>query len=111
MHTSPIAYLRGMVARALAGEFVPGLGLRVAAARRRRAEERVLREQREADDRRLAVESATPEYQEKVVARKAQIGQLLAEMRSRTRPQPDADRVSTANESTSPTDPNLNPKS
>ena len=105
VHTSPIAYLRGMVARALAGEFVPGRGLRVAAARRRRDEERAVREQREADDRRLAAESATPEYQEKVVARKAQIGQLLAEMRSRTRPQPDADRVSTANESASPTDP------
>lgn len=105
VHTSPIAYLRGMVARALAGDFVPGPGLRIAAARRRRDEERVLREQREGDARRLAAESATPEYQEKVVARKAQIGQLLAEMRSRTGPKPDADRVSTANESAGFTDP------
>ena len=105
VHTSPIAYLRGMVLRALAGDFVSGPGLRIAAARRRRDEERAVREQREADDRRLAAESVTPEYREKVVARKAQIGQLLAEMRSRTRPKPDADRVSTANESPRSADP------
>jgi hypothetical protein len=35
VHTSPLAYLRGLVRRALAGEFVPELGQRVAAARRR----------------------------------------------------------------------------
>ena len=82
VHTSPIAYLRGMVRRAQAGAFVPELGLRIAAARRRRQEEIVLREQREAEAQRLAAESATPEHQEKVAARKAQIRQMLDAMRS-----------------------------
>lgn len=82
VHTSPIAYLRGMVRRAQAGAFVPELGLRIAAARRRRQEEIVLREQHEADARRLAAESATPEHQEKVAARKAQIRNMLEAMRS-----------------------------
>lgn len=82
VHTSPIAYLRGMVARALAGAFVPELGLRIAAARRRRHDESVLREQRDADARRLAAESGTPEYQEKAAARKARIRNMLDAMRS-----------------------------
>lgn len=82
VHTSPIAYLRGMVTRALAGTFIPESGLRIAAARRRRHGEMVLRKQREADAQRLAAESATPEHQEKVAARKAQIRNMLDAMRS-----------------------------
>ena len=82
VHTSPIAYLRGMVTRAFAGAFVPQLGLRIAAARRRRHEEIVGREQQEADARRLATESTRPEHQEKVAARKAQIRNMLDAMRS-----------------------------
>jgi hypothetical protein len=53
VHTSPLAYLRGLVRRAQAGEFVPELGQRVAAARRRHEEELILRQQREAEQQRL----------------------------------------------------------
>jgi hypothetical protein len=53
VHTSPLAYLRGLVRRALAGEFVPELGQRVAAARRKHEEELILRQQREAEQQRL----------------------------------------------------------
>jgi hypothetical protein len=80
VHTSPIAYLRGLVRRAVAGEFVPELGLRIAIARRRHQEELILRQQREAEERRLAAERATPEYQAKVAARRAEIREMLNSM-------------------------------
>jgi len=83
VRSSPIAYLRAMVTRAEGGTFVPSLGLGVAEARRRHREEGVLREQRAADARRLAAESATPEYQEKVAARRVQVRQMLDAMRTR----------------------------
>lgn len=82
VRTSPVAYLRGLVNRANAGTFVPELGLRVAAARRRREEDFALRQQREAEERRLAAERATPEYQAKVVARRGEIRRLLDAMKS-----------------------------
>lgn len=75
--TSPIAYLRGMVTRALAGAFVPELGLGIAAARRKRHEEAIARAQREAEDRRLAVERASPEHQVKVAEHRAKIRDML----------------------------------
>ena len=80
VHTSPIAYLRGLVRRAVAGEFVPELGLRIAIATRRHQEELILRQQREAEERRLAAERATPEYQAKVAARRAEIREMLNSM-------------------------------
>ena len=63
VRSSPVAYLRGLIARAGAGSFVPELGLRVAAARAQRQKEAALRREREAEERRLAAERATPEYQ------------------------------------------------
>ena len=75
--TSPVAYLRGMVTRALAGTFVPELGLAVAAARRKRREEAIARAQRDAEARRLAVERASPEYQLKVAEHRAKIREIL----------------------------------
>ena len=80
VHTSPIAYLRGLVRRAIANEFVPELGLRIATARSRHEEELVLRQQREAEERRFAAECATPEYQAKVAARRVEIRQMLDAM-------------------------------
>ncbi len=77
VRTSPIAYLRGMVTRALAGAFVPELGLGVAVARRKRREEAIARAQREAEERRLAVERASPEYQVKVAEHRAKIREML----------------------------------
>jgi len=79
---SSLAYLRGMVARARAGQFVPELGLRIAAARRRNHEDFLLRQERESESRRLAAERATPEYQEKVATRRVEIRALLASMQS-----------------------------
>ena len=82
VHTSPLAYLRGLVRRAQAGEFVPELGQRVAAARRRHEEELVLRQQREAEQQRLAAECTTPEHQARVAARRAEIRQMVGTMRA-----------------------------
>ena len=80
---TPIAYLRGLVARASAGTFVPEAGLRVAVARRRRKEEAVGRQQREAEDQRLAAEWGTPEHQAKRSARRAEIRQWLDSVKPR----------------------------
>jgi hypothetical protein len=80
VHTSPIAYLRGMVTRAEAGTFVPELGLRVAAARRAREEQTRLREQRDTEAQRRAVERTSPEYQAKVAARREEIRRMLDAM-------------------------------
>ena len=86
VHTNAIAYLRGLVRRAVAGEFVPELGLRIAVARRRHQEELILRQQREAEERRLAAERATPEYQAKVAARRAEIREMLDAMKAGRQP-------------------------
>ena len=83
VHTSPIAYLRALIRRADAGAFVPEAGLRIAAARRRQHEHTILREQRAAEADRLAAEAATPEHQEKVLARKANLRQMLDAMRAK----------------------------
>jgi len=83
VHTSPIAYLRGLVRRAMAGEFVPELGQRVAATRRRRGEELILRQQREVEEQRLAAERATPAYQANISARPEEIRRMLGAMPSR----------------------------
>lgn len=83
IHTGPIAYLRGLIKRAVAGEFVPELGPRVAAARRKRQDELIERRQRDEEERRLAAERATPEYQAKAAERREKIRQML----NATRPQ------------------------
>ena len=82
VHTSPVAYLRGLVRRALAGEFVPDLGQRVAAARRRHAEELILRQQREAEEQRLAAECATPERQARLASRRAEMRHIADAMQA-----------------------------
>jgi len=86
VHTSPLAYLRGLVSRALTGQFVPELGLRVAAARRTCQQESMLRRQREAEKQRLAAERATPQYQAKAAARRDEIRRMLDAMRSGRHP-------------------------
>lgn len=86
VHTSPIAYLRGLVRRANAGEFVPELGQRVAAARLRRQEELILRQQRDVEEQRLAEERATPEFQAKVAARREEIRRMLDVLKSGRQP-------------------------
>jgi hypothetical protein len=81
VRTSPVAYLRGLVNRAIAGTFVPELGVQVAAARRRKAEEVALRQQRAVERERLASERATPAHRATVAARREEIRRLLAAMK------------------------------
>lgn len=80
---SPVAYLRGLIARAGAGSFVPELGPRVAAARAQRQRDADLRREREAEERRLAAERATPEYQARVRAQRDKVRQMLDELKVR----------------------------
>jgi hypothetical protein len=81
VRTSPVAYLRGLVNRAAAGTFVPELGLQVAAARRRRAEDVARAQQRAAEAERLASERAEPSHRATVAARREEIRRLLAAMK------------------------------
>jgi len=77
VHTSALGYLRGLVKRAQAGTFVPELGLGVAAARQKRHQEQGLLEQQRAEARRQADERASPDYQAKAQARRAELQRVL----------------------------------
>ncbi len=80
---SPVAYLRGLIQRAAAGQFVPELAPRVAAERdRRRREAEALRAQK-VEERRLAAERTTPEYQARERERRERVGALLRDVRYR----------------------------
>jgi hypothetical protein len=80
---SPVAYLRGLIARAAAGSFVPELGPRVAAAREQRQKDAIRRREREAEEQRLAAERATPEYQAKALAQRQKVRQMIDELKAR----------------------------
>lgn len=83
VRVSPVAYLRGLIARALAGTFTPEAGVPITTARQQRqlaAEERAARE---AEERRQAALQATPEYQARVRAQRERIKDLLADMKQR----------------------------
>jgi hypothetical protein len=83
VQTSPLSYLRGLVRRAEAGDFDPELGLRVAAARRQREAEALLRQERQAEELRQAAERASPEAQERVAERREEIRRLFGAGRTR----------------------------
>jgi hypothetical protein len=84
IRTSPIAYLRGMVERAQAGDFIVELGVRVEASRRQCEEDDVIRQKQTVQDLRLRRERASPEYQIKVAKRRDEIRRMLdAGVRSR----------------------------
>lgn len=85
VRSSPIAYLRGLIARATAGSFVPELGLRVAAQRLQRQEEARQRHARAANDERLAAERASPAYQAEAQAHRETIRQLIDDLKLRLR--------------------------
>jgi len=80
---SPIAYLRGLVKRAQGGEFVPEVGVRVAATRCQRREAAALRQQEEAERERLEAERGSPEYQAKAAQRRAEVRAMLDAMKKR----------------------------
>jgi len=77
IRTGPIAYLRGLVKRAEAGDFVPELGPRIAGERRRREAEARRRQEAEAEERRRAAERASPDYQAKFAERREKVRQML----------------------------------
>jgi hypothetical protein len=83
VRSSPVAYLRGLIARAAAGTFVPELAPRVAAKRVQSQKEAVLRRECEAEEQRLAAERATPEYQAKALVQRQKVTQMLDELRVR----------------------------
>lgn len=80
---SPVAYLRGLIARAAAGSFVPELGPRVAAEREQRQKDAIRRREREAEEQRLAAERATPEYQARALAQRQKVRQMIDELKVR----------------------------
>ena len=80
---SPVAYLRGLIARALAGTFIAEVGSAVAAQRRNRRMAAEQRAAREAEERRQAIERATPEYQERIRAHREKLSQLRDDMKRR----------------------------
>ena len=80
IRASPIGYLRGMVKRAQAGDFVLELGVRIAAGRRQREEAELLREKQANEKRQLSLERASPEYQARVTQRRAEIRRILDSM-------------------------------
>lgn len=80
IRASPIGYLRGMVQRAQAGNFVLELGARIAAGRRQREEAALLRQKQADEERQRRAERASPEYQAKVAQRRAEIQTILDAM-------------------------------
>ena len=77
VRTTPISYLRGLVAHAAAGKFVADAGLRVEATRRRRQLEARQRLELDAEEQRLTAERASPGYHAKMSARRAEIAEWL----------------------------------
>jgi len=86
VRSSPVAYLRGLVNRAAAGSFVPELAPRIASERRQRLKAADQRREREAEERRLEAERATPEYQARTRAQREKISRLLEDMKQRMGP-------------------------
>lgn len=80
---SPVAYLRGLIARALAGTFIAEVGPAVAAERRNRRMAAEQHASREAQERLQALERATPEYQARVRAHREKLNQLRDDMKRR----------------------------
>ena len=80
IRASPLGYLRGMVQRAQAGDFVLELGVRIAAGRRQREEAAVLRQTQATEDLQLRRARANPEYQAKVGKRRDEIRRMLDAM-------------------------------
>ena len=83
VRSSPVAYLRGLIARAKAGTFLPELGLRIASERQQTQKSAEQRHAREAEERRQEIERATPEYQARVRSQREKLSQLRDDMKQR----------------------------
>lgn len=80
---SPLAYLRALVARYVAGSFVPELGPRIAAQRSQREEEARQRGARAAAEERLAPEQTSPEFQVETQTRRETARREIGGMKRR----------------------------
>jgi len=78
---SPVAYLRGLIARAQEGTFIPELGLAVAAERLNRQLAKKQRVAREAEEREQVAVRATPAYQARIRAQRERLSQLRDDMK------------------------------
>ena len=85
VRTSPLAYLRALVAHYVAGSFVPELGPRIAAQRLQRLEEARQRGARAADESRLAAERASSDFEAEVQARRETARREIGDMKRRLR--------------------------
>jgi len=83
VRSSPVAYLRGLIARAKAGTFLPELGLRIASERQQTQKPAEQRHAREAEQRRPEIERATPAYQARVRVEREKLSQLRDDMKQR----------------------------
>ena len=83
VRSSPVAYLRGLIARAEAGTFLPELGPRIASDRQQIQKSAEQRRAREAEERRQEIERATPEYQARVRVHREKVSQLRDDMKQR----------------------------
>jgi hypothetical protein len=83
IQTSPVTYLRALIAHARAGTFVPELGARIALARRRRTEEAERRKAQAEADQRFSTERDTPEFRAKIAKRREDIRRFLDRNRAR----------------------------
>ncbi len=81
VRSSPVAYLRGLIARAKAGTFLPELGLRIASERQQTQKSAEQRHAREAEQRRQEIERATPEYQARVRVEREKLSLLRDDMK------------------------------
>jgi hypothetical protein len=77
---SPIAYLRGLIARAKTGDFVPELGIRIAAARRAREEAEVMHRQQAEAARELNAQRENPAYQARIERRREELRRVLGSL-------------------------------
>ncbi len=80
---SPVGYLRGLIARALAGTFIAELGPAIAAERRNQKLASEQRAAHEAQERQEAAMRDTPEYQARVRAQRERLSQLRDDMKRR----------------------------
>ena len=85
VRSSPLAYLRALVARARAGSFVPELGPRVTAQRLLRQEAADQRSVRAAAEARLAAEHASSDFEAEVQARRETARREIGDMKRRLR--------------------------
>ena len=83
VRSSPVGYLRGLIARVEAGTFLPELGPRIASDRQQTQKSAEQRRAREAEQRRQEIERATPEYQARVRAQREKLSQLRDDMKHR----------------------------